>query len=102
MYASATTVYLYFFLSCSHYSFFYFGKDIKFNLPNYFFCVFLQKIAQVMKVTIELNAMKFYAYHGISLQERIVGNYFSVNVSYICPHGKACFSDDLNDTISYA
>ena len=55
-----------------------------------------------MKVTVKLNAMKFYAYHGISLQETIVGNYFLVNISYICPSEKACISDDLNDTISYA
>ena len=55
-----------------------------------------------MKVTIKLNAMKFYAYHGISLQETTVGNYFMVNISYICPSEKACVSDDLNDTISYA
>ena len=55
-----------------------------------------------MKLTIELNAMKFYAYHGISLQETKVGNYFIVNISYACPSEKACLSDDLNDTISYA
>ena len=55
-----------------------------------------------MKVTVELNAMKFYAYHGISLQETKVGNYFVVNISYVCPAVKACISDDLDDTISYA
>ena len=55
-----------------------------------------------MNVTIQLNAMKFYSYHGISLQETKVGNYFMVNISYICPSEKACISDDLNDTISYA
>ena len=55
-----------------------------------------------MKVTIELNAMKFYAYHGISVQETKVGNYFIVYISYVCPSEKACISDDLNDTISYA
>jgi len=55
-----------------------------------------------MKFTIELNAMKFYAYHGISRQETKVGNYFMVDIAYACPSEKACMSDDLNDTISYA
>jgi len=55
-----------------------------------------------MKVTIKLNAMKFYAYHGILLQETKVGNYFLVDISYSCPSENACLSDDLNDTISYA
>ena len=55
-----------------------------------------------MKFTIELNSMKFYAYHGISLQETKVGNYFIVNVAYACPSEKACLHDDLSDTVSYA
>jgi dihydroneopterin aldolase len=63
---------------------------------------FYKKIGKKMEVTVKLNAMKFYAYHGISLQEAKVGNYFMVNISYICPSEKACVSDDLNDTINYA
>ena len=55
-----------------------------------------------MKITIELNAMKFYAYHGILLQETKVGNYFIVDIAYSCPSEKACITDDLSDTISYA
>ena len=55
-----------------------------------------------MKITIELDAMKFYAYHGILPQETRVGNYFIVNVSYAFFSAKACSTDDLNDTISYA
>ena len=55
-----------------------------------------------MKITIELNAMKFYAYHGISSQETKIGNYFMVDISYVCPSEKACITDDLHDTISYA
>ena len=46
--------------------------------------------------------MKFYAYHGVSLQETKVGNYFTVDISYSFPMDKACLSDDINDTISYA
>ncbi|MDR0796539.1 MAG: dihydroneopterin aldolase [Tannerella sp.] len=54
-----------------------------------------------MNITIELNAMKFYAYHGVLHQETKVGNYFVVDITYACPCEKACLSDDLNDTISY-
>ena len=55
-----------------------------------------------MKIVVELNAMRFYAYHGISPQETKVGNYFLVDVSYVCPSEKACMSDDVNDTINYS
>lgn len=55
-----------------------------------------------MNITIALNAMKFYAYHGVLPQETEVGNYFVVDVTYTCPSEKACLSDDLNDTINYA
>jgi len=55
-----------------------------------------------MKISIELNSMKFYAFHGFSQQESKVGNYYTVNLAYVCPSENACFSDDLNDTINYA
>ena len=55
-----------------------------------------------MNIIIELNAMKFYAYHGISSQETTIGNYFVVDITYSCPAEKACLSDDVNDTINYA
>ena len=51
---------------------------------------------------IELSSMKFYAFHGVSMQETDVGNYFVVDISYSFPMNKACMSDDINDTISYA
>jgi dihydroneopterin aldolase len=54
-----------------------------------------------MNITIGLDAMKFYSYHGVSHQEAKFGNYFIVDITYACPCEKACFSDDLNDTINY-
>ena len=54
-----------------------------------------------MRKIIELNAMKFYAYHGVLQQETNVGNYFIVDVAYSFPMDKACISDDIKDTISY-
>lgn len=56
----------------------------------------------MMKTVIELNGMKFYAYHGVSPQETKVGNYFLVNVLYSMPLQKVFTSDNIEDTISYA
>ena len=56
-----------------------------------------------MKIIIELNAMRFYAFHGVLPQETRVGNDFVVDISYACSGSeKASLSDDINDTISYA
>jgi len=55
-----------------------------------------------MNITIELNAMKFYAYHGISSQETTIGNYFTADITYSYSAEKACLRDDVNETISYA
>lgn len=55
-----------------------------------------------MTVQIELEAMKFYAWHGVSPQETRVGNNFVVNLLLTAPLEKATESDDLDDTINYA
>ena len=55
-----------------------------------------------MTVQIELEAMKFYARHGVSPQETRVGNTFVVNLLLTAPLEKALTSDDLGDTINYA
>ncbi|MBQ4162384.1 MAG: dihydroneopterin aldolase [Parabacteroides sp.] len=55
-----------------------------------------------MKTWIELEAMRFYAYHGVMPQERKVGNYYLVNLRLSAPLEKAVVSDDLKDTINYA
>ena len=54
-----------------------------------------------METFIELKEMKFYAYHGVSQQEKDVGNYFTVDLRITAPLGKALHSDDLKDTINY-
>ncbi|MDR0431415.1 MAG: dihydroneopterin aldolase [Tannerellaceae bacterium] len=51
---------------------------------------------------IELNGLKFYAYHGVLPQERIVGNNFIINIILTAPLEKAIQSDDLGHTINYA
>jgi len=46
--------------------------------------------------------MKFLAYHGVSPQETIVGNDFTVDVAYAFSAEKAIASDDLQHTVNYA
>ncbi len=49
-----------------------------------------------------LKDAKFYAYHGVGEQERIVGNYFIVNIRLGVDFTKAAEADDLEGSISYA
>lgn len=55
-----------------------------------------------MITQIELEAMHFYAYHGVTPQERTVGNHFSVTLRLTAPLEQAVANDNLADTINYA
>ena len=55
-----------------------------------------------MNSNIFLKGLEFYSFHGVSPQEREVGNTFLVDVTIECDLSKASLSDDLNDTINYA
>ena len=55
-----------------------------------------------MTTKITLQAIKFYAYHGVLEQERRVGNTFVVDLTLTAPLEKAVQSDQLEDTINYA
>lgn len=55
-----------------------------------------------MKTTIEIDNIRFYAYHGVLDQERVVGNHFSVSVRLEADVMEASKTDDLLATISYA
>lgn len=55
-----------------------------------------------MNVQIELESMKFYAYHGVAKQERVVGNTFLVDLLITADIGAATCSDNIEDTINYA
>lgn len=55
-----------------------------------------------MTTSIELKNIKFYAYHGVMEQERIVGNQFVVDALLTVPLERAMDSDHLDDTINYA
>ncbi len=46
--------------------------------------------------------MRFYAYHGVSEQEKRVGNTFIVDMTLTAPLEEAIDSDRLEQTINYA
>jgi len=52
-------------------------------------------------VTIEIEGMEFYAYHGHFKEEQVVGNKFIVNVSLETHATKAVQSDHLADALDY-
>lgn len=51
------------------------------------------------RMTITVDALRFYARHGVGAQERAVGNDFEVSVEIEIP---PVYTDELTDTVSYA
>ena len=49
-----------------------------------------------------LNRMTFFAFHGVSEQERKVGNTFIVDLKIGGDFSVACKSDNIEDAINYA
>jgi 7,8-dihydroneopterin aldolase/epimerase/oxygenase len=50
---------------------------------------------------IEIEGMKFYAFHGHFDSEQVVGNEFTVNLKIETELEKAAISDNLNDALNY-
>ena len=50
---------------------------------------------------IEIEGMKFYAFHGHFESEQVVGNEFTVNLKIETDFEKAAVSDNLNDALNY-
>ncbi len=50
---------------------------------------------------IEIEGMKFYAYHGHFEAEQIVGNWFEVNIRIETVCSRAAESDKLEDALNY-
>lgn len=50
---------------------------------------------------IELENMEFYAYHGCFKEEKVVGNYFLVNVTLEGDCSVASESDNIADAFNY-
>jgi len=51
---------------------------------------------------IYLDEMRFYAYHGVMEQERLVGGEYSVSLTVEADLSEAVRTDDVADTINYA
>lgn len=49
-----------------------------------------------------LEGMRFYGYHGVNPEERVLGQRFVTDVSLRVDLRRAGTSDDLNDTVSYS
>ena len=50
---------------------------------------------------IEIEGMKFYAYHGHFAAEQVVGNNFEVNIRLEADCNAAAESDNLDDALNY-
>lgn len=55
-----------------------------------------------MRLIIELEEMRFYAYHGVMEQEQKVGNTFVVNLELEFNQYISLKQDELEQTINYA
>lgn len=64
-------------------------------------CLMRLKIKS-MKLKIKLEAMRFYAYHGVLEQERKVGNNYQLELTATLNAYRSLTSDELSDTINYA
>ncbi len=53
------------------------------------------------KMTITLQNMKFYAFHGHFDIEKRVGNHFTVDLQITTPPPNACSTDQLDDALDY-
>ena len=51
---------------------------------------------------IYLDDMRFYAYHGVMEQERLVGGEYSVSLAVEADLMEAVRTDDVADTVNYA
>ena len=51
---------------------------------------------------ITIKNLKLFAFHGVNPEEKENGQNFYLDVDYYANIIKACKSDDLNDTVSYA
>ena len=51
---------------------------------------------------ITIKGLRLFAYHGVNPEEKENGQPFELDIEYRLPLEKACQSDDLNDTVSYA
>ncbi len=58
-------------------------------------------ILSFMNVTIDLESIRLYAYHGCFAEEQKVGNWYEVNISLDVDCQRAAQSDDIADALNY-
>lgn len=51
---------------------------------------------------IKIKGLKLFAYHGVNPEEKEDGQNFVFDIDLYVNINKACASDDVNDTVSYA
>ena len=51
---------------------------------------------------ITIKNLKLFAYHGVNPEEKENGQNFYLDIDYYVNITKACYSDSVNDTVSYA
>lgn len=51
--------------------------------------------------SILLNKLRFYAFHGVLSQEKLVGHSFLVSLKIDCDFKQAIYSDSVKETIDY-
>lgn len=49
-----------------------------------------------------IRDLKIFAYHGVNPEEKENGQHFVFDLDLYVNITKACYSDDVNDTVSYA
>lgn len=51
---------------------------------------------------ISIKGLKLFAYHGVNPEEKEEGQNFIIDLDYYVNIAKACYHDDIEDTVSYA
>ena len=51
---------------------------------------------------ITIKNLKLFAFHGVNPEEKENGQNFFIDIDYFVDIDKACMSDDIDDTVSYA
>lgn len=54
-----------------------------------------------MEATIRIDTLRLFAHHGVSEQERRVGNHFTVSAELRYDATEACRSDDISSALNY-
>ena len=54
-----------------------------------------------MRVTVKVENLKIYAYHGCMKEEEVIGSDYVVNITAFCSIGPKRFVDDIDAAVNY-